>query len=197
MKTIDEYLEEQINEQLCQAILSGSRGDGPSKVKIRPVEIRGKVVYQASETVGTKVLHKNYSREELISYLKAGLQHDFSQLQASGMALDGTILVSKKGKMTIKTRRHPENGKGLAFGKDKTFSKGTQILAQMPRSNQLLWASTNLPSAIHTNSSSSSGQSASSTPRCGKAGCHRAVLPSSQCGNLKAMHMTCVVGSSE
>ena len=80
MKTIDEYLEEQINEQLCQAILSGSRRDGPSKVKIRPVEIRGKVVYQASETVGTKVLHKNYSREELISYLKAGLQHDFSQL---------------------------------------------------------------------------------------------------------------------
>ena len=129
MKTIDEYLEEQINEQLCLAVLSGSRGDGPSKVKIRPVEIRGKVVYQASETVGTKVLHKNYSREELISYLKAGLQHDFSQLQASGMALDGTILVSKKGKMTIKTRRHPENGKGLAFGKDKTFSKGTQILA--------------------------------------------------------------------
>ena len=105
MKTIDEYLEEQINEQLCQAILSGSRGDGPSKVKIRPVEIRGKVVYQASETVGTKVLHKNYSREELISYLKAGLQHDFSQLQASGMALDGTILVSKKGKMTVKFKK--------------------------------------------------------------------------------------------
>ena len=104
MKTIDEYLEEQINEQLCQAILSGSRGDGPSKVKIRPVEIRGKVVYQASETVGTKVLHKNYSREELISYLKAGLQHDFSQLQASGMALDGTILVSKKGKIWLSER---------------------------------------------------------------------------------------------
>ena len=101
MKTIDEYLEEQINEQLCQAILSGSRGDGPSKVKIRPVEIRGKVVYQASETVGTKVLHKNYSKEELISYLKAGLQHDFSQLQASGMALDGTILVSKKGRPDV------------------------------------------------------------------------------------------------
>ncbi len=26
METIDEYLEEQINEQLCQAILSSSRG---------------------------------------------------------------------------------------------------------------------------------------------------------------------------
>ena len=118
MKTIDEYLEEQINEQLCQAILSGSRGDGPSKVKIRPVEIRGKVVYQASETVGTKVLHKNYSREELILYLKAGLQHDFSQLQASGMALDGTILVSKKGKTS--SRKWKRSG----FRKGKDLQQG-------------------------------------------------------------------------
>lgn len=84
MKTIDEYLEEQINEQLCQAILSGSRGDGPSKVKIRPVEIRGKVVYQASETVGTKVLHKNYSREELISYLKRGCSMIFLSFRQVG-----------------------------------------------------------------------------------------------------------------
>ena len=128
MKTIDEYLEEQINDQLCQAVLSGSRGNGPSKVKIRPVEIRGQVVYQASETVGTKVLHKNYPREELISYLKAVLQHDFSQLQASGMALDGTVLVSKKGKMTIKTRRHPESGNSLENGMDRISGKKTQIL---------------------------------------------------------------------
>ena len=60
MKTIDEYLEEQINEQLCQAILSGSRGDGPSKVKIRPVEIREHPMYIFSrcvlETTGKKML---------------------------------------------------------------------------------------------------------------------------------------------
>lgn len=43
MKTIDEYLDEQINEQLCQAVLSGSKGEGPSKAKIRPVEIKGQV----------------------------------------------------------------------------------------------------------------------------------------------------------
>ena len=82
MKTIDEYLDEQINEQLCQAVLSGSKGEGPSKAKIRPVEIKGQVIYQVSETVGTKVLHRNYHREELIQYLKEGLQHHFSQLQS-------------------------------------------------------------------------------------------------------------------
>ena len=133
MKTIDEYLEEQINEQLSQAVLSGSRGNGPSKVKIRPVEIKGQIVYQASETVGTKVLHKNYPREDLIEYLKTELQHNFSQLQASGVALDGTVLVSKKGKITIKTRRHPVNPSGnkLQVGADRLSQAGenTRILA--------------------------------------------------------------------
>lgn len=39
MKTIREFLEEQINEQLIQAVLSQSRiKEGVSKVKIRPVE---------------------------------------------------------------------------------------------------------------------------------------------------------------
>ncbi len=42
MKTIREFLEEQINEQLIQAVVSGRRtGEGPSKVKLRPVELKG------------------------------------------------------------------------------------------------------------------------------------------------------------
>ena len=43
----------------------------------------------------------------MILYLKEALEHDFSQLQAVGQALDGTVLVSKKGKMTIKTKNIP------------------------------------------------------------------------------------------
>ena len=65
MKTIDEYLDEQINEDLKLAVLSGSKGEGPSKVKIRPVPVKDQIMYQASETWGPKVLHKNYAREEL------------------------------------------------------------------------------------------------------------------------------------
>ena len=106
MKTISEYLEEQINDGLKQAVLSGSRGAGPSKVKIRPVELKGQVFYQASALEGTRVFHKNYTRDEMILYLKEALEHDFSQLQAVGQSLDGTVLVSKKGKMTIKTKKH-------------------------------------------------------------------------------------------
>lgn len=106
MKTIREFLEEQINEQLIQAVVSGRRtGEGPSKVKLRPVELKGQIFYQASMTEGTKVYHKNFTREEMIAYLEHAME-EFRQLQATGRSQDGSILISKKGKATIKTKQH-------------------------------------------------------------------------------------------
>ena len=67
MKNLREYLEEQINENLIQAVLSAGRNkDGISKIKIRPIRLKGQICYQASATEGQKVLHKNYGRTELI-----------------------------------------------------------------------------------------------------------------------------------
>ena len=71
MKTLKEYLEKQINEQLRQVVLSGKRkGEGPSLIKVRPVEIKGHILYQASSTEGTQIFHKNYEREEMLSFLE-------------------------------------------------------------------------------------------------------------------------------
>ena len=54
MKNLKEYLEEQINENLIQAVLSaGRKADGPSKVKIRPVKLKDQICYQASALEGT------------------------------------------------------------------------------------------------------------------------------------------------
>lgn len=110
MKTIREFLEEQINEQMLQAVLSQNRVKGSSitKVKIRPVEQKGKIYYQASAVEGTKVFHTNYSREEVMVYIEKCLRESFGQLQVQGQFLDGSILVSKKGKTAIKTRRHEQ-----------------------------------------------------------------------------------------
>ena len=108
MKNLREYLEEQINEDLIQAVLSGSRSDsGPSKVKIRPVKLKNQICYQASATEGTKIFHKNYTQGQLIEYLEKEITDHFGQFQARGRRLDGTVLVSKKGKMTVKTKKHP------------------------------------------------------------------------------------------
>ena len=93
------------------AVLSGQRSkekDAPSRVRIRPIELKGSVCYQASSTVGTKVLHSNYTKEEIISYVAANLGEGcFSQLQTQGRCVDGTVLVSKKGRQTIKVKKHP------------------------------------------------------------------------------------------
>lgn len=117
MENLRDFLEETIGEQLIQAVLSGSKdSSGPSKVKIRPVELKGEILYQASETVGPKVLHKNYKKEEICAFLLQQLNGSFSQLQVQGSVLDGTVLVSKKGKVTIKKKKHAQE-------------KPTQILA--------------------------------------------------------------------
>ena len=107
MKKLKEYLEEQINENLIQAVLSaGRKADGPSKVKIRPVKLKDQICYQASALEGTKVFHKNYDREQMLAYLEAELSGNFGQLQCQGALMDGVVLVSKKGKMTIKEKHH-------------------------------------------------------------------------------------------
>ena len=107
MKNLKEYLEEQINENLIQAVLSaGRKADGPSKVKIRPVKLKDQICYQASALEGTKVFHKNYDREQMLAYLEAELSGTFGQLQCQGALMDGVVLVSKKGKMTIKEKHH-------------------------------------------------------------------------------------------
>ena len=112
MKNLREYLEEQINENLIQAVLSAGRNkDGISKIKIRPIRLKGQICYQASATEGQKVLHKNYGRTELIEYVEKELAENFRQFQAQGAVTDGVVLVSKKGKMTIKQKHHEQKEK--------------------------------------------------------------------------------------
>ena len=74
MKTLQNFLKEQFDDGVMLAVLSGQRKkepDVPSRVRIRPVEIRGERVFQATATVGTKAIHKNYTLEEVLSYVEA------------------------------------------------------------------------------------------------------------------------------
>ena len=52
------------------------------------------------------MFHKNYDRQQLIGYLETEITGRFSQFQTQGRMLDGVVLVSKKGRMTIKEKHH-------------------------------------------------------------------------------------------
>lgn len=54
-------------------------------------------------TEGTKVYHKNYSREEIIDYLEQAME-EFRQLQVIGRSQDGSILISKKARQRSKQK---------------------------------------------------------------------------------------------
>ena len=124
MTTTDEFFDQLISENMILAVLSGCRRkDAPSRVRIRPVELKGRILYQASLPDGAKMLHRNYEREELVGFLKESLDGTYSQLQVQGRQVDGSILVSKKGKHTLRLKPHEvkENAKILSHNRVKQY----------------------------------------------------------------------------
>ena len=106
-KEIKDFIDKNMGKGLIQMVISKSRiKDGPSKVKIRPILLKDKFIYQATETVGPNVLHTNYERQELIEYIGELMEERFMQLQWEGQYEDGLVLVSKKGHLTTKVKRH-------------------------------------------------------------------------------------------
>ena len=57
MTELEKFLDLYINEDLIRIIISGPRQkEGPSKIQIRPLLLKGQVMYQVTRTVGQKEL---------------------------------------------------------------------------------------------------------------------------------------------
>ena len=103
MEQLQHLLDEIIDENLKNITISGPRhADGVSKIKIRPVVLKGQVKFQSTRYVGAQVLHANDDAKALAEKILEWMAKDFRQLQARTGTMDVTVLVSKKGKVTIK-----------------------------------------------------------------------------------------------
>lgn len=106
MEELEKCLESGLNKDLIQIVLSAVKNQNAvQKVSIRPVLIQDNILYQASEYKENKVYHKNLDREESISYIKNQLADNFKQCQISLSDKTIAVLVSKKGKITIRTTK--------------------------------------------------------------------------------------------
>lgn len=106
MTKLRDILERYVNIDLQQIIISGAKTkEGPSKIRIRPVLLRENLMYQCTKTVGTKELHSNHDKEEVVAVICDAVENQFRQLQLQHGQATVSVLVSKKGKMTIKCRR--------------------------------------------------------------------------------------------
>lgn len=103
MQQLNQLLTEIFTDNLKQVVLSNSKDkDKILKVKIRPVLIKDELYFQESAYIGTKVFHENYVKDKIIQKCAAYLETDFKQGEIETTGFKAVILVSKKGKMTIK-----------------------------------------------------------------------------------------------
>ena len=74
------------------------------RVKIRPVQLKDEIKYQASEFVGKKVLHANYSEEEIKIRITEYMQNTFKQAQFNMTDATATCLVQRRAHVPVNIR---------------------------------------------------------------------------------------------
>ncbi len=106
MEQVQLLLQEILNENLERIVLSNPvNGEKGSKVKVRPVIIKDKLWFQETVYRGKQVFHGNFSAEEIEERILLALKEDFKQGEFVSLAWFCTVLVSKKGKVTVKKKR--------------------------------------------------------------------------------------------
>ncbi|ADL04469.1 class I SAM-dependent methyltransferase [Lacrimispora saccharolytica] len=95
-----------LDENLLRIVISNPADkQGVSKVKVRPLLLKGNLVFQAEELVGTQAFHRNYTAEECISYIEDLLDGRLRQMELESGKGQVRVLVSKKGVLSIKVKR--------------------------------------------------------------------------------------------
>lgn len=104
-QNIREVFEDILDIDLIDVIISNSSNtEMVSKIKLRPVMLKNDLFFQASEYRGTQVFHYNYKKEEVLDKLSEYFEGLFKQVQIRTTSKNVSILISKKGKATIKKK---------------------------------------------------------------------------------------------
>ena len=105
MERLRHILEEQLNEQLSQIIISNPRRAAlAQKVKIRPVLLKDQLNFQVTEYKGKQVFHENMEKSAASEYIITQMENFFGQMVLESMTKTVNVLVSKKGTVTIKQK---------------------------------------------------------------------------------------------
>ena len=105
MQKIRELLEESLNIDFLGAILSNPKDkSGIMKVKVRPILKKDTLLFQCEEHKNKQVFHNSYEALEAGKVL-AEYMEQFKQMQLETKQYRYTVLVSKKGKVTIQKKQ--------------------------------------------------------------------------------------------
>ena len=112
-----------LNKDFIRAIISNPREKGGIvKVKIRPLELKGQLVFQFESFTAKQAFHKNLDRDAAVQEL-SGCAGEFRQMQIETADAEYTVLISKKGKATIKRKQRREKAQAadLSHNRQKRY----------------------------------------------------------------------------
>lgn len=131
MENLRTLLKEQMNIDFMSAVLSGPRTkDGTAKVKVRPLMKKDTLFFQLEIFRGNQAFHKNLEPEAAAEEVLRFMQ-EMRQMQMDTRAASYTVLVSKKGKVTIKKKMRKEPVKMVSMShnrkKQYVLEEGTAV----------------------------------------------------------------------
>lgn len=97
-------LQDNLNSDFVSAILSNPRKkDGPEKVKVRPLLKKGSLFFQLESFRNRQAFHENVSAQDACRSILLYMEN-MRQMQMETRRESISVLVSKKGKVTIKRK---------------------------------------------------------------------------------------------
>ena len=105
MQEVKNLLESSLNIDFLGATLSNPKDkNGITKVKVRPILKQGELYFQCASHMNNKVSHENLEIPVAVNVL-AEYMCQFKQMQMETKKFRYTVLVSKKGKVTIQKKQ--------------------------------------------------------------------------------------------
>lgn len=134
MKRMDYNLQQVFREALSSDFIDGILSNSTNievlnKIKLRPVKVRENIVFQITEYRGKQVFHNNLDKDEIVGRLESwfeGEEVKFRQAELHTRTEHIVILVSKKGKVTIKRKKI--RSKEMEFSLDLSHNRKKQYI---------------------------------------------------------------------
>lgn len=94
-----------LDRDFIRAVISGPRvKEGVLKVRVRPVEMKGQLRFQVESFTATQAFHENLDADQAAARISDYMK-EFRQMQAETVSEDCSVLISKKGKITVHRKR--------------------------------------------------------------------------------------------
>lgn len=120
MEQLRILLKNSLNIDFLSATISNPKEkEGITKIKVRPVLQKDTLIFQCEAYKNNQVFHENYEAQEAIEVLLTYMQQ-FKQMQLETKQFLCTVLVSKKGKVTIQKKKRVSVVKEVDLSHNRT-----------------------------------------------------------------------------